>query len=315
MIAALPQGYTLRNPTADDLQSVTDLIIACDLGESGSSDFDMSQLRNYWNEPDFDLASDAWVAIAPSGQIVGYEEAGGDDGERYELDGYVHPEHSNQGIGTCLLRVAEGRVRAHASELELAKQGFMRANINTNNDTAHDLFLTEGYAVARQFWRMEIKFDAPPAAPQWPEGITVRTFVLEQDDRATHAAIEEAFRDHWGHSQISFEDWKQTRLGRENFDPTLWFLALDGDEIAGAALCFPRGEDGGWVQGLGVRRPWRRNGLGRALLLHAFNIFRERGKTWVGLGVDAASLTGATRLYERAGMQIAERYTTYEKAL
>ena len=60
----------------------------------------------------------------------------------------------------------------------------------------------------------------------------------------------------------------------------------------------------GYVGLLGVRRPWRRKGLGEALLLRSFQAFRERGWTRGTLGVDASSPTGATRLYERAGMRV-----------
>jgi mycothiol synthase len=52
-----------------------------------------------------------------------------------------------------------------------------------------------------------------------------------------------------------------------------------------------------------------------ALLQHSFRELYARGQKKVGLGVDAASLTGATRLYERAGMHVARQYDTYEKEL
>ena len=64
-----------------------------------------------------------------------------------------------------------------------------------------------------------------------------------------------------------------------------------------------------------MRRPWRKQGLGLALLRHAFNEFYRRGKRKVGLGVDAQNLTGALRLYESAGMRIDQAYDTYEKEM
>jgi ribosomal protein S18 acetylase RimI-like enzyme len=93
---------------------------------------------------------------------------------------------------------------------------------------------------------------------------------------------------------------------------------MDGDEIAGVCLCrrdFSEDADMGWVGTLGVRKGWRKRGLGLALLQHAFNVFHQEGKLRVGLGVDAASLTGATRLYEKAGMNVARRYDNYEKVV
>ena len=128
-----------------------------------------------------------------------------------------------------------------------------------------------------------------------------------------HAVIGEAFADHWGYVPRSFEDWMQAVVQADNFDPTLTFIACDGNEVAGVAVC--RHRDIAWVGQLAVRRPWRKRGLGLALLLQAFNEFYQRGDRTVGLGVDAQSLTGATRLYEKAGMRVTRRYDTYEKVI
>ena len=68
------------------------------------------------------------------------------------------------------------------------------------------------------------------------------------------------------------------------------------------------GEPGlGWVGILGVRSPWRRRGLGDALLRASFAALYERGLRRVGLGVDTENVTGALRLYERAGMRAVRR--------
>jgi ribosomal protein S18 acetylase RimI-like enzyme len=128
-----------------------------------------------------------------------------------------------------------------------------------------------------------------------------------------HATIEEAFADHWGHAPRSFEDWEQAMLQRDGFDPTLTFMAFDGNEVAGVAV--NRYRDIAWVGQLAVRRAWRKRGVGLALLLQSFNEFYRRGDRVVGLGVDAQSLTGATRLYEKAGMHVTKRYDTYEKVI
>ncbi len=84
------------------------------------------------------------------------------------------------------------------------------------------------------------------------------------------------------------------------------------------SLCHPKtAEDPemGWVDSLGMRRPWRRRGLALVLLHHSFGEFYRRGKCKVGLEVDAQSLTGATRLYEKAGMHVDRQYANYEKEL
>jgi ribosomal protein S18 acetylase RimI-like enzyme len=70
-----------------------------------------------------------------------------------------------------------------------------------------------------------------------------------------------------------------------------------------------------WVHSLGVKRPWRRQGIALAMLRHTFGEFYRRGIHKVGLGVDGQSLTGATRLYEKAGMHPVYEETLYEKEL
>jgi ribosomal protein S18 acetylase RimI-like enzyme len=93
----------------------------------------------------------------------------------------------------------------------------------------------------------------------------------------------------------------------------LTFMAFDGNEMAGAVV--NRYRDIAWVWQLAVRPAWRKRGLGLALLLQSFTEFYQRGNRMVGLGVDSQSLTGATRLYEKAGMRVTRRYDTYEKVL
>jgi ribosomal protein S18 acetylase RimI-like enzyme len=160
---------------------------------------------------------------------------------------------------------------------------------------------------------MRIEMEAAPPAPVWPEGITVRT-MRPGEEPAVHAALNEAFDDHWGHLPLPYETWKAFFLERSDFDAALCFLAMEGDQIAGFSLCRP--EQGmGWVDDLGVRRPWRRYGLALALLLHAFDEFHQRGERTVGLSVDAQSLTGATHLYEKAGMRPFREWEVFEKEL
>jgi mycothiol synthase len=307
-------NYSIRPASLDDLQAVVALVNDCSIAEGGSPDETPQNLLADWNTPGFALATDAWVAVGPAGAVAGYEqvEQSDEDGAAFELDGYVHPNFTNQGIGAALLRLAENRARSQIAAGRTAK---LRGAIAAANLGARQLFAAAGYQLVRHFWRMEIDMQAPPPPPSWPEGITVRGFVPGQDERATHAAIEEAFEDHWEHAPVGFDEWQRRHILRDDFDPSFWFLASEGGEAVATALCYTRGESLGWVRGLGVRRGWRGRGLGLALLQHAFGAFYAQGITTVGLGVDAQSPTGATRLYQRAGMRVTEQYETYEKLL
>lgn len=182
--------------------------------------------------------------------------------------------------------------------------------------TAGEAVVGAGFELARQAFRMTIALE-DSQFPSWPAGIVVAPYG-PADEADVHAVHQEAFADLSTHVHLELEEWRKHRIEIPSFDPTLWFVARDRDEVAGVVLCEVRGsgEDAhGYVNVLAVRRPWRRAGLGNALLLIAFESMRSRGLTRVGLGVDADNPTGAVRLYERAGMTIERWYDIYEKVL
>ena len=185
--------------------------------------------------------------------------------------------------------------------------------INRANEKGQRLLKSLGYAPVRGVYVMETKLREAPPQPRWPAGVSERTFVPNQDERATFEAVEDAFRDMWGRPRGTLERFVGITQ-RQSFDPSLWFLAVDGDEIAGITLCKTLAGEG-WIDVVGVRRPWRNRGLGLALLRHALAEYHRRGTHKVALSVDAESITGAPRLYGRAGMHVRDSYAIYLKVL
>ena len=312
MTGQLAPGYAIRAPRPDEAEAVHALIVASDIAEFGESQgYGLDELRADWSQ--LDLDRDAWIVAGPDGACVGYAYVQHRRHVRIDSEGYVHPEHFGRGIGTALVRLVEARAREHVALAPPDARVVVHNYINALNGEARALLEGEGYAAVRYFWRMEAELEGPPPEPAWPPGIAVRAFVPGEDERTFHETAEEAMADHWGRVPIPFEVWERRRQARA-FDPGLWFLAVADGEPAGVALC--RMSEGiGWVGTLAVRRPWRRRGLGLALLRHAFGEFYRRGTRRVGLGVDAESPTGATRLYERAGMRVAHQYAVFGKEL
>jgi ribosomal protein S18 acetylase RimI-like enzyme len=223
-------------------------------------------------------------------------------GDRGNSGGAVHPAAQDRGLGARLLELVEGR---------MAEEGAVRIHswALAADERAAELFKQHGYREARRFWEMAIDLDGEPAEPAVP----AEPF-HEEEAPAFHAAIEEAFEDHWEPHPEAFEGWWERQLARTNYDPSLWFVIRDGDEVAAVARNELR-TSGGYVGALGVRRPWRGRGYGRALLLHSFREFRRRGMARVTLGVDAANPTGATHLYESVGMHVEQEEIVWEKTL
>lgn len=314
MTLALPAGYAARRPMLADLESVFAVVDAAAIAEHGASDFSLEDFRSGWQQSDFDLATDAWLVVAPDGQIVAYADVTHRQHAIMNAWVSVHPHHLRRGIGVYLIRQTEARACEHIPLASRQARVVIQRWISTANAPALRLAEDEGYTPVRRFLRMIADLDDALPALVWPDGITLRTFVAGQDEHAVYDAFESSFQDHWGHITIPFALWEQRMLKRDDFDPSLWFLAMDGEQIAGFALCRSY-IDMGWIEDLGVLRSWRRKGLGLALLLRAFRAFQRRGMHTVGLGVDAQSLTGATRLYERAGMRPFRAWDIYEKGL
>jgi mycothiol synthase len=257
---------------------------------------DLVWIERAWSEPGFDLEADA--RLTDDAAVAVWDARGK---AWLDLDGEPTSE---------LLEWAENRAR---------EKGLTRALAGgwDGHDSVKSLLEGAGYALIRHSWRMRVALADVTEEPVWPEGITVRPF-RPGDERTFYELHQETFEDHWEHTEPDpYDEWEHWMLQPPMFDPELWFVAEEDGEPAAIEINHPRPEmpGVGWVGILGVRRAWRRRGLGRALLLQAFEEFRARGFREVGLGVDAASLTGATRLYESVGMRVTSQYDIYEKPL
>ena len=321
-VLGLPEGYTSRPPTLDDVPAAVDLFNRCSLEMIGSKAAKVRTTQNEWVTPGLNPETDQRLVFSPDGELAGYIELWAiHDIPVYPfIFGRVNPDHTDLGIGTALLTWAEERARQVFEKVPADARVAMRAH-NPDHQPSDELLSGFGMELIRHSFQMEIELTEALPVPVWPDGIRVRTYRPE-DIEAVYRADEEAFEDHFGYIpqdfETGFERFKHFLLNDKNFDPELWFLAMDGDEIAGFSLCSKTSrdnEDIGWVRSLGVRRPWRKRGLGLALLQHSFGVFYQRGKAGVGLGVDAENMTGALNLYKKAGMHVHRQYNLYEKEL
>ena len=296
----------LRPPMLDEGAAIAELVNRAADELFGEPDETEATVRQWLTAPELDPEHNIRLAIS-DGELAGYADIAPHPEPTYWLDVRV-PMSVGDEVRDALIAWGEERAREQDASLIRA---FM-----PENDTRYASALTrKGCDLIRHSYRMRIDFTEPPSAPEWPEGVTVRAAV-EGDIRTAYDVYTETFEDTWEFGRDPFEEWRHWMV-EDDLDLSLWFVAEDRDEVAGAALCKPHdAEQGlGWVNILGVRRPWRRRGLGRALLLHLFGEFHRRGFHGVGLGVDAESLTGANRLYESAGMRVSRRNDIYEKPL
>ena len=325
-VVELPEGFTARGAEMNDVESCLVMFNRWSHAVIGRDEItDADAIRNEWVSPNFDPADNIRLVFAPNGQMAGYIEIWTTSSPLVHpwVWGRVDPDYEDLGIGTWLLHWAEERALRELPNVPAELRFAPRVGTFREAEKPKKLFADMGYQQIRSSYHMLIEMDAPVPEPEFPEDITLRTYDPEKDAAAVYRAVEDSFRDHFGFVEQSFEEglkrfkhfWED-----EGSDPTLLFIAMDAPsgEIAGINLCRPHAFDDpdvGWVGTLGVRRPWRKRGLGLALLRHSFNEFYRRGKRKVGLGVDAQNLTGALRLYESAGMHVHQAFDQYEKEL
>jgi mycothiol synthase len=313
-VAPAREQFVLRPPHFDDAAEVAAVLNELSRAVHGRDDTTADEIRIWFSLPSLDLERDARVAVRPDGRIAAYADVGdaANERRRFWIDLRVPPQADSDELSRALLDAMEARAREDA-----APDAVVKVFLDAEQDDERARLEERGYQPVRHSFRMFAALDTEPEPAVWPEGIAVRTFEPGTDDERAYEAHQESFADQFEAVRDPYDEWRLWSFAAP-FDPALWFLAEDGDELAGVCFCRPEREGDpelGWVSVLGVRRPWRRRGLGRALLLHAFAELRRHGKHRVGLGVDGLSPTGAVRLYERVGMRVERRFDHYQRPL
>jgi mycothiol synthase len=298
----LPEGYTARPTSRDDLEATFHLVAECELHDSGSVDVAMSDIAADWDRPDFDpstMSASVWQGdvLAATGDVfMG----------RAEVD--VAPAHRGRGVGSAMLPWTWAVARADG-------RSTVGQTVSDRRTDAGELFRAHGYEVGHTAWALRIDLDEdPPSSPALPEGLTFRDFRPGQDDRELFEVIDVAFAEWPGRESHGFENWAASSLRRDEVVPELVPLVVEGDRIVGVALNYRYdGDEEGWTQHLAVDKRHRGRGLGRALLQESFRRFHAVGYRHCGLSTD--SRTGALGLYEHVGMYVRESFTRYTKRL
>lgn len=302
-----------RPPTRDDAAIVVELMRAAQIADGDEPDMTQAELLSDWEE--IDLAQEAMLFLDESRRPIACADLLNRRFVQLSVYGTVPPHAQQSDLWAAIIHWSEGWLqdRLHLAPVEsrVAIQHFVRST----NQVAAQILHDNGYANVRTHYVMRAMLSAQRPAAQWAPGLGVGTYRPGVDDQALFAAGEEAFQDLWDRPPSTLERWLQPTQA-EDFDPTLWFLAQEekSGQVIGVCLCSILDQIG-HVGVVGVRKAWRRQGVGLALLNHGLAELRDRGVPHAELSVDAASPTGAPALYSRAGFDVAKSYHRFQKEL
>jgi mycothiol synthase len=260
-------------------------------------------------------------------EVIGYSRGfwrQEENGSRiYASVGFLAPTWRRKSIGTSMLRWIESRMRLIAESESARQPGLFEGFVTDGNVGLATLLEKNNYQPLRYFVDM-LRPDLENIPDfSMPDGLEVRS-VSPEHYRAIWDADEEAFRDHWGFSKPSEEDYQAWLSDKAIFQPELWQIAWDvnTNEIAGQVRTFIRTAENekynrqrGYTEFISVRRPWRKRGLARALIARSLRVQKEHGMTESALGADSENISGATRVYEDCGFQVTKRNTIYRKPM
>lgn len=247
---------------------------------------------------------EAWV-WEDDGRIVA-SATYGVHGDAANMRGVVAAK--GRGLGTEILDRGEAFARAQGTKKILT-------GAPEPDTAARALVESRGYREVRRFFEMAIELTEAPPEPVAPAGFVVDE-LRDDEYEAFHAALNEAFAEHWEWHPPSFEEWYERRQGqhRDEHGP-IWFVVREGNELVAVTRNDVNVAGGGYVGAIGVRPAWRGKGLAKALLQRTFAEFWRRGTTRVTLDVDSQNETGAVRVYEQVGMAVETCGIAFEKTI
>jgi mycothiol synthase len=311
-------GFRTRPPQDEDADEVAAFSNEECVAFLGVPVIDADWLRARWTAPGVDRDRDFAVVESPSGELCAFLSVEAEPPfTRVFVLGIVAPAFHGLGLGAAIVSENERRAGRFAALSDANARVLIHAGALADEPRVSALLASRGYCEVRRFELWRVDFAGKPTPPRDVEGIGVRG-LRPKEARQLYEAHVEAFADHWGEGEETYEDFRHHHLDAPEYDPEFWFLAWDRDELAGYVGAHEKSREDpsrGYIALLGVRRPYRRRGLGEALLLKAFGSLHARGQRGADLHVDADSVTGATRLYARVGMTAHPRFATWEKEL
>lgn len=274
--------------------------------------FSMTVDRFRYDLYDEDVPMQSRLMVAEEGgRVLGYYHLYSDENQlargRVNLDSiHVHPSARSEGAGSQLLE----------SVIEVTREWkgrYISTAVPEDSPRSIQFLERHGFKQARVFFKMRLSDLSRGLEPQFPSGLSLRTFLRGEDEAQFVDVFNRAFADHWDFTPITELDVAQWNR-RPAFNSKGCFLLFDGDRLIGFTTVIydperaaQTGEAVARIFEMGILPEYRRRGLGFLLLQRAVAYARERGFKALDLVTDAEN-EASMQLYEKMGFQ--ERRST-----
>ena len=281
--------------------------------------------HNYSHLENCDPATDMVMVEDADSRLVGYTRTDWwqvvDGPRKYAVFAKVDPDWSETKLPLALLEASQQRSREVAATHDVSCRQVLEGWAEDDSERVFvEAYLALGFEpVTHGAVMVRPHLDEIPPTVL-PEGVEIRP-VAENHLRQIWEADKQAFRDHWGYSEPTEEDW-QRFLDFPHRDESLWKVAWAGDTVVGQVRSFINPEENdelgqkrGWTEFISTHRDWRKKGIATALICESLRELESRGMTEAALGVHVENPNGAFDLYESLGFEVTERSTTFQKPI
>ncbi len=313
-------GYNWRAMNLDDAKALVHFDQVCSQVDGSTKAGSMET----WNERLADQAHaelNCVLAINSERNVIAagwIHYSPGHDQVRAFLDGRVHPEYRNQGIGKALLNWLEARACEHLQAIADGRQQILRIMFYDRPAGAIELFKEHGFTF--MYAEVEMRYNLQRPLPDYsisPNSL-METYKPE-NKREFYSIYKDAFLTRTDNI-MSEAAWAShfTNPEDEEFRPGLSLLLKKDGHPVGYTICHVEKTGTGvfseepWITQMGVRRAWRRRGIASGLLVECLRQMSKAGYTNGMLSVNRNN-PQASRLYERLGFKATKTFTMYAK--
>ncbi|HEX8228332.1 MAG TPA: GNAT family N-acetyltransferase [Chloroflexia bacterium] len=325
--------WQVRPYREGDIPALAELISTADRADGVYKQTGEEDLRDTFDTPGLEPERRVIVVEGPplpgvpEGLLLGFGRAfPSTDKARneriYNVALRVRPEARQHGLEREIARrlVEMARQDEGAPGLGPEARVRLRSYLFDTHTSARLVWEQSGLRRVRTGWTMLRPLDDSIADPQPVQGVMLRAYRRPEDNAATLQALNSSFSDAFDFQPLSDSRWEHA-MSASYVRPDLSWVAEPADEpgkIIGFSVCWITDEENertgrkeGWIEGIGVVRERRRQGIGRALLLNSLHSLRSAGMEAALADVDSES-EAPTRLFQLAGFGVRNSLSQYE---